>query len=91
MAIQFKAGDSAPFAEGHDNHPDGVYGCILCGRKVGKNPWWVEVVEGGYLRAQDGTEVDEDTDPGYMGFWTVGSECAKKVDPVVLVKLPENF
>jgi hypothetical protein len=43
----------------------------------------VEVVNGGDLRAQDGTEAVHDA--GYMAFYPVGSTCKNKFNPELLV------
>ena len=58
--------------------------CVQCGRLVGANPWMVEVVDGGVIRLQDGTEGVHDG--GYMGWWAVGNECAKSFAPNLLKK-----
>lgn len=81
---RFEAGDSAPFHEGI--HKDSDDRCVVCGRKVEKNGWLVEVIQGGEIRRQDGTKYDTSTDAGYMGCWPVGSECAKKFAPNILFK-----
>jgi hypothetical protein len=80
------AGDSLNFADPKDNVGRDDIACVQCGRKVGKNAWWVEVINGGDIRLQDGTEHDIANDRGYMGCWAVGSECAKTFDPRVLFK-----
>ena len=59
--------------------------CVQCGRLVGKNPFMVEVWQGGEIRLQDGTEADTN-DAGYMGWWAVGNECAKSFAPNLLKK-----
>lgn len=81
LAPEFNAGDPAPFHEGI--HKDGAERCVVCGRKVGKKSYLVEVIDGGDIREQDGTEADTE-DAGYMGCWPVGSECAKKFAPNIL-------
>lgn len=63
--------------------------CVQCGRLVGKNPWMVEVINGGEIRLQDGTEHDTTNDRGYMGWWAVGNECAKAFEPNLLFKIKE--
>ena len=80
------AGETATFAEPKSNVDWNDNYCNECGRKAGKNPFYIEVVNGGEIRLQDGTEADVN-DAGYMGFWPIGSECAKKYDPRVLTKL----
>jgi hypothetical protein len=81
--FDFNAGDSAPFNEKAISTSEEL--CHVCGRKVGKNPLWFEVVNGGDLRLQDGTEAIRDA--GYMGHYPVGSECAKKFAPNLLKRL----
>jgi hypothetical protein len=83
-ARKLTAGDSLNWAEPKDNVGKDDYACVQCGRKVGKNGWWVEVINGGDIRLQDGTEAVQDG--GYMGCWAVGSECAKSFDSQVLFK-----
>ena len=79
----FRAGDSAPF---HPNmNSSSEKRCCVCGRKVGKNSWYFEVIDGGDLRKQDGTEAIQDA--GYMGCYPVGSECAKKFEEGILLKI----
>lgn len=57
--------------------------CAQCGRKVGKNSYWVHLSIAGAI-----LHPASDADKGTIsqGFWQVGSECAKKFDPAVLVK-----
>lgn len=80
------SGDSVNFAEPKSNVGRGENGCVQCGRKVGKNAYWVEIIDGGEIRLQDGTQHDIANDAGYMGCWPVGSECAKQFDPKVLFR-----
>ena len=80
------AGGFVNFAEPKDNVDSGDDYCVQCGRKVGKSSWWVEIIEGGEIRQQDGTEYDTAKDAGYMGCWAVGSECAKLFESNVLIK-----
>lgn len=86
MATKITAGDSPNFADPKNNVGFMDYGCVQCGRKVGKNGFWIEVINGGEIRLQDGTEHDIANDAGYMGCWAVGSECAKMFDPQVLFR-----
>lgn len=57
--------------------------CAMCGRKVGKNSWFVHLSTSGSI-----LHPASDADRGTIsqGFWAVGRECAKKFDPAVLVK-----
>lgn len=60
--------------------------CVVCGRKVGKNPFYVELnIEG--IIMKDGVELDGVPS---QGCWQVGSECAKKFDSSVLIKVEAN-
>ena len=54
--------------------------CVQCGRKVGKNPFWVQVSIAGEILPAN-VEVANS-----QGYWAVGSECAKDFDMAVLVK-----
>lgn len=60
--------------------------CIQCGRTVGKNPLWIEIIKGGVIREQDGNQYDSSADAGYMGWFPVGSECAKLFKSSLLTK-----
>jgi len=84
---KIQAGDQPNFSEPKSNVGwDDTY-CVQCGRKVGANPWYVEVIEGGSIRLQNGSEYDVQSDAGYMGCWAVGNECAKAFAPNLLFKM----
>lgn len=55
--------------------------CVVCGRKVGKNSFFVHLSIYGTV-----IPVDYKGDSS-QGFWEVGSECAKKFNPKLLTKL----
>ena len=60
--------------------------CVICGRKVGANASSVRFVNGD-SEIHAANENDDDIDmAGYMGWWNVGSECAKKFENGVLFK-----
>jgi hypothetical protein len=81
----------APFnpANGYTNKrvetvPNNQEACCVCGKKV--MPYkaeWATVVDGGKRFAMRGEEID-DRDPGYMGMFPVGPDCARKL---VLVRV----
>jgi hypothetical protein len=81
MTDKIKHGDSFPF------HPDSVgdYRCAVCNRKLGKKPLGVEVVDGGSVH-DPAMGVADVNDSGYMGFWLVGSECAKVFAPGIATR-----
>jgi hypothetical protein len=55
--------------------------CVCCGKALkGTKNRVVEVVDGGENAVRPGTEVDTN-DPGYMGQYDVGPDCAKKYLP----------
>ena len=54
--------------------------CAACGRKLTGKRRMVEVINGGCSVAAPGLGPDE-TDAGYMGFFPVGLECARKHFP----------
>jgi hypothetical protein len=85
---KIQAGDAPNFAEPKSNVGATEDYCIQCGRKVGANPWMVEVINGGDIRLQDGTEAIHDG--GYMGWWPIGNECAKSFAPNLLFKAPKK-
>ena len=51
--------------------------CACCGRKLKGSAMWIEVIDGGATVAAPGLSPDIN-DSGYMGFYPVGSTCAKK-------------
>lgn len=57
--------------------------CTVCGRKMGKNGFYLHLsIEGTIL------SLDYQGDDSYsQGCWSVGSECAKQFDPSVLGKV----
>jgi hypothetical protein len=81
---KIKEGDQPNFADPKSNVSAVDDFCVQCGRKVGNNPWMVEVIDGGYIRLQDGTETI--LDGGYMGCYPVGNECAKAFESNILLK-----
>jgi len=54
--------------------------CNMCGRKLGKNPYFVHLSIDGTL-LPIGAEDSES-----QGYWEIGSECAKKIEPNLLSK-----
>lgn len=56
--------------------------CTVCGRKVGKKAYYVELNINGEIM-KDGVEINGVPS---QGCWQVGSECAKSFDPQVLIK-----
>ena len=54
--------------------------CVQCGKKTGKNSFWVHLSIYGEVLAP---EVESQESQGY---WAVGSECAKAFESKVLVK-----
>jgi hypothetical protein len=86
---KIQAGGSVNFAEPKSNVQWGDSFCVQCGRKVGADAWYVEIIDGGEIRLQDGTEADVN-DAGYMGCWAVGNECAKSFAPNLLFKMKKE-
>jgi hypothetical protein len=87
---KIQAGGSVNFAEPKANVKWNEPFCVQCGRKVGADAWYVEVIDGGDIRLQDGTEHDVANDAGYMGCWAVGNECAKSFAPNLLFKMKKE-
>jgi hypothetical protein len=87
MTTKIQAGEGLNFAEPKSNVGWEDAFCVQCGRKVGADAWYVEMINGGEIRLQDGTEAVQDA--GYMGWWPVGNECAKKFAPGLLFKSPK--
>lgn len=69
-----------PFAEVRSTRPTGdKQPCVVCNRPV-RDPRAavnVEMVEGGGTIARPGTA--DTSDPGYMGLFPVGPECARRI------------
>jgi hypothetical protein len=86
---KIQAGDQPNFVEPKANVGATENYCVQCGRKVGANAWYVEVIDGGFIRLQDGTEADM-TDAGYMGCYAIGNECAKLFAPNLLFKMKKE-
>jgi len=90
MTTLIQAGDQLNFIEPkvaiNKIYPADTNWCTQCGKKCGANPWFAEVIKGGEIRLQDGTDYNSSTDAGYMGWWVVGNECAKKFAPNLLFK-----
>jgi hypothetical protein len=84
---KIQAGEGVNYADPKSNVEWNDPFCVQCGRKVGADAWHVEIIKGGEIRLQDGTEHDVAADDGYMGCWPVGNECAKKFAPNLLFKM----
>jgi hypothetical protein len=86
----YNAGDGMFWNENYDaTDKNGIQieRCTICARKLGANPVFVEVHNGGDL-VEFGKGIQ---DGGYMGCWPVGSECAKKFSPELIGHLfPES-
>lgn len=48
--------------------------CVLCGKKLGKNPKMIHYLTNGNIISYNGEDVVNS-----QGFFPVGSECAKKL------------
>lgn len=51
--------------------------CACCGKKLLGKSLWVEVINGGELVVAPGQATDT-SDPGYMGFYPVGTTCGRQ-------------
>lgn len=58
--------------------------CVLCARKLGANPYYIETVYGAEVIAFG---TGDQSDAGYSGCFPVGSECARQVVPEALGRL----
>jgi hypothetical protein len=65
-----------------------VQHCVQCGKKIGKSAKWVQVFGGGAVFAKSEGECERDG--GWMGWFPVGSECAKSFASGVLYEALEN-
>lgn len=82
----FSGKDYHKNASGHENRA-----CVVCGRAVHDNRF-VRVAAGGARFATQVETDSEDGDSSDMGFFHVGSECAKRVKAAggILVKMPSD-
>lgn len=62
--------------------------CVQCGKETGESAKWVQVYGGGVVWAK--SEGEPERDGGWMGWFPVGSECAKKFERGVLYEPLEN-
>ena len=76
--IEFNAGDLAPL---NDKASTSLEYCYACGRKLGKNAYHFEVNTAWQIIAPGTDERNS------QGCFPVGSECAKKFAPNLLVKI----
>ena len=76
--IEFNAGDLAPM---HEKAESSLEFCYACGRKLGKNPFHFEVDIAWMIIVPNSDEANS------QGGFPVGSECAKKFAPNLLVKI----
>lgn len=60
--------------------------CQVCGRPVSENAVGVIVVDGGASIIHPEDQASLVSDAGYMGWWPIGSECAKKIPAEYLCK-----
>ena len=79
-SYKFNPGDAMTWHDKVANGDGQEERCSICGRKVGENPAYVEVHNGGDL-VEYGKGIH---DGGYMGAWAIGSECAKQFNPALL-------
>jgi hypothetical protein len=72
-------GDYIEHATPKDNVKVGDDYCTVCGRKMGKNGFFVHLGFGAQI-----LPVNFEGDS--QGFWPIGSECAKLFESIVLTK-----
>jgi hypothetical protein len=80
---KFNAGDGMFWHDNYGNNDkqgNPIERCTICARKLGENPVFVEVHNGGDL-VEFGKGIH---DGGYMGCWPIGSECAKQFSPELI-------
>jgi hypothetical protein len=59
--------------------------CTACGRKMGAKSWGVVVSDGGSSIVHPDSTLLEMQTAGYMGWWPIGTECAKVIPRDFLV------
>jgi hypothetical protein len=87
---EIKTTQSAKFSHGSEvtgawskSLESGYETCVICDRPVGSRVKFVHFVEGGAVVYANGA-TDAIDAAGDMGFWSVGSECAKQFERGVL-------
>ena len=75
-------GDAFPF---HLDAAGNMERCNICGRKLGADPRFVEVIDGGDIH-DPATGPADTSDAGYMGTYPVGPECAKRLQAGIATK-----
>lgn len=82
MKSKSTSSNPLPFGYGDSRSrgvPHGFEQCAHCGRAVRPEvAHWVEVFGGGNRYAKVG-EVIDSSDPGHMGMFAVGTDCAKRL------------
>jgi hypothetical protein len=63
-----------------------INSCQCCGRKVGANPIGIIVVNGGASLCHPEDHKALENDGGYMGWFPIGSECAKRIPAEYLTR-----
>lgn len=54
--------------------------CIVCGKMTkSANRIMVALTGGGDYLVRPEDDADNENDPGYMGWWAIGSECGKDI------------
>jgi hypothetical protein len=64
------------------DYPTGHDECIMCNRAIrGKNKFAIHACNGSHeeICSNDDNDYVEQNDSGDMGYWSVGSECVKKL------------
>ena len=76
-------GDPFPYESDRSGEMDW---CNVCGRRIGKTCYWVEVVDGGAVWDSKTYGPADQHDAGYMGCYPVGRECAKRFKAGIAVR-----
>lgn len=64
--------------------PVGEAGCVMCGRPLNSAHWGMVFVDGSTdTAAALDDEASFEDDPGFMGCFPIGSECARKIRKAV--------
>lgn len=68
---------SDDYGKNADRSKGDDYPCAVCGRVCKSPVWRVVLTQGGHIIATRGSEADDPSDPGYLGYYPIGSACLR--------------
>lgn len=70
----------------HTHEYGSLASCQCCGRPVSKNATGIVIADGGSSIVYPDDVANVINDSGYMGWYPIGSECAKKIPAEYLTR-----